>query len=105
MIIAPERFGLYSARTETLAETLYIVVSPDEMNPWLPHVLVAPIVPPTGWMLPTRIGSHTDKQSGGQIALDQIQVMPKNKLARHLGALDAKTAQKVSATLQTMFAF
>jgi mRNA interferase MazF len=78
-----------------------LVLSPDEMNQHLRTVVVAPmttVVRP----YPTRVrilfqGKH------GQVALDQLRAVDRQRLQRKLGRVGASTAQAASATLIEMF--
>ena len=78
-----------------------LVVSPDEMNDHLRTVIVAPMTTAER-SYPTRVPvSFQGKQ--GQVALDQLRAVDRQRLVRRLGPVSAKTAQGVSATLVEMF--
>ena len=79
-----------------------LVVSPDEMNRHLRTVIIAPMTTVTR-PYPTRIGVRFQGKQG-QVALDQIRAVDRQRLVRRLGKVSAKTAQDVSATLLEMFA-
>ena len=51
---------------------------------------------------PTRIGL-TFQGKSGQVALDQIRAVDRDRLIQRLGTVSAKTAQTVSAVLVEMF--
>jgi mRNA interferase MazF len=51
---------------------------------------------------PTRAGITFQKKRG-QVALDQIRAVDRERLVRKLGAAQAKTAQAVSSVLVEMF--
>jgi mRNA interferase MazF len=79
-----------------------LVVSPDEMNEPLQTVLVAPMTT-TLRNYPTRV---TVKFQGktGQIALDQIRAVDRERLVRKLGTIPERIGQEVSDVLVEMFA-
>lgn len=78
------------------------VVSPDEMNEYLLTVIVAPMTTVLR-NYPTRV---TVKFRGktGQIALDQIRAVGRERLVHKLGVLAASSAQQASDVLLEMFA-
>jgi mRNA interferase MazF len=78
-----------------------LVISPDEMNEPLQTVLVAPmtITPRT---YPTRI-TVTFQKKTGQVALDQLRAVDRQRLVRKLGVVSIKTAHQVSSVLVEMF--
>ncbi len=78
-----------------------LVVSPDEMNEHLQTVVVAPM---TSVMrpYPTRVSLRFQGKRG-QIALDQLRAVDRQRLVRKLGTISASTAQAVSAILLEMF--
>jgi mRNA interferase MazF len=79
-----------------------LVVSPDEMNQHLRTVIIAPmttVVRPHPTRIPIRFrGKH------GQVVLDQLRAVDRQRLLRKLGTVDSSTAQAASATLIEMFA-
>jgi len=78
-----------------------LVVSPDEMNEPLQTVVVAPMTT-TLRSYPTRVNvSFGGKR--GQVALDQLRAVDRQRLMRRLGKINPKTAQEVSALLVEMF--
>ena len=79
-----------------------VIISPDEMNRHIGTVIVAPMTT-KGRNYPTRI-AITFKRKKGQIVLDQIRTVDKARLVKHVGKIDAKTATRVLAVLQEMFA-
>ena len=79
-----------------------VIISPDEMNPRIGTVIVAPMTT-KGRDYPTRI-PLTFQRKKGQIVLDQIRTVDKTRLVKRLGKLDANTAAKTLAVLQEMFA-
>jgi mRNA interferase MazF len=78
-----------------------LVVSPDEANAYLRTVIVAPMTT-VERSYPTRVGI-TFQRKRGQVALDQIRAVDRERLVRKLGAAPAKTAQAVSSVLVEMF--
>ena len=78
-----------------------LVLSPDEMNQHLRTVVVAPmttVVRP----YPTRVPIRFQGKQG-QVALDQLRAVDRQRLLRKLGRVAATTAQATSATLIEMF--
>jgi len=78
-----------------------LIVSPDEMNHHLHTAIVAPMTT-TVRPYPTRV-SVTFQGKSGQVALDQIRAVDRERLARRLGKVSTSTAGRVSATLLEMF--
>ncbi len=79
-----------------------LVVSPGEMNGHLRTVIVAPMTT-SGRPYPTRVGV-TFQSKRGQVVLDQIRAVDRERLIPKLGSVSAKTARTVSAVLVEMFA-
>lgn len=78
-----------------------LVLSPDEMNQHLRTVVVAPmttVVRP----YPTRVPIRFQGKQG-QVALDQLRAVDRQRLMRKLGRAAASTAQAASAALIEMF--
>lgn len=102
------RFEVYLVRLdptegrETRKTRPCLIISPDEMNRHISTVIVAPMTT-RGQDYPTRIPVRFQRKTG-QIVLDQIRTMDKNRLVRRLGKIDEATAQKVLALLAEMFA-
>jgi len=78
-----------------------LVVSPDEMNHHLRTVMVAPMTTVTR-PYPTRVQVRFQGKRG-QVVLDQLRAIDRQRLVRKLGTVSAGTAQAVSATLLEMF--
>jgi len=78
-----------------------LVVSPDEMNHHLQTILVAPMTT-TVRGYPTRVAVRFQSKSG-QIALDQLRALDRQRLVRKLGKISEATAREVSFTLTEMF--
>lgn len=79
-----------------------LVISPDEMTRHISTVIVAPMTT-KGRPYPTRVPVRFRRKTG-QIVLDQIRTVDKNRLVRRLGKIDDVTAQRVLAVLAEMFA-
>ena len=79
-----------------------LVISPNEMNQHLRTVIIAPMTTvPRSY--PTRVAVRFHGKQG-QVALDQLRAVDRQRLVRMLGKVSARTAQDVSATLLEMFA-
>jgi mRNA interferase MazF len=78
-----------------------LVISPDEMNEPLQTVLVAPMTT-TLRSYPTRVQA-TFRNKTGQVALDQLRAVDRQRLVRRLGVVSTKTAHEVSSVLVEMF--
>src|SRR5580658_2563088 len=70
-----------------------LIVSPDEMNHHIRTVIVAPLTT-KGQDYPTRVACRF-KGKTGQVVLDQIRTVDRNRLIKKLGSLDNKTAARV----------
>ena len=79
-----------------------LVISPDEMNRHLRTVLIAPMTT-VERLYPTRV-SLTFQRKRGQVALDQIRAVDRQRLVRRIGKASSATAQAVSGVLIEMFA-
>jgi len=78
-----------------------LVVSPDEMNEPLQTVMVAPMTA-TIRGYPTRV-DVTFGGKRGQVVLDQLRSVDRQRLVRKLGNITTKSAQEVSRVLVEMF--
>jgi mRNA interferase MazF len=78
-----------------------LVISPDEMNRHLQTILVAPMTT-VERPYPTRV-SLTFQSKHGQVALDQVRAVDRQRLIRRIGKVSSATAHAVSATLVEMF--
>lgn len=78
-----------------------LVISPDEMNQHLRSVIIAPM---TTVMrpYPTRVAIRFQGKHG-QIVLDQLRAVDRQRLVRKLGRVASSTASAASATLIEMF--
>jgi mRNA interferase MazF len=78
-----------------------LVISPDEMNEPLQTVIVAPMTT-TLRGYPTRV-NVTFRRKAGQVALDQLRAVDRQRLVRKLGLISTTTAHEVSSLLVEMF--
>src|ERR1700722_8097687 len=107
MVISPRRdevwlIALDPSRGSEIKKTRpCVVVSPDDMNEPLQTVLVAPMTT-TLRSYPTRVNLNF-RRKAGQVALDQLREVDRQRLVRKLGAITDKTAQEVSSVLVEMF--
>lgn len=79
-----------------------VVISPNELNSHLEHVIIAPIAS-TNAKYPTRIGFDF-LNAERFIILDQIRTVEKTRLVKKIGELDKDTTAKTLDLLQEMFA-
>lgn len=80
-----------------------LVISPDEMNHHIRTVIVAPMTSASK-SYPTRVAC-TFKGKEGQIVLDQIRTIDKERLVKKIGTIDSNTQVEVVSVLQRLFAF
>ena len=78
-----------------------LIVSPDEMNRYISTVIIAPMTT-KGRDYPTRV-QCSFKGKEGQIVLDQIRTIDKNRLVKKLGKINKDIQIKVIQILQEMF--
>lgn len=78
-----------------------LVVSPDESNRHLRTVIIAPMTT-VARPYPTRV-ALTFQGKQGQVALDQLRAIDRQRLVRKLGRISPKTAAAVSTVLLEMF--
>ncbi|MGA3164639.1 MAG: type II toxin-antitoxin system PemK/MazF family toxin [Terriglobia bacterium] len=78
-----------------------LVVSPDESNRHLRTVIIAPMTTVTR-PYPTRV-ALTFQGKQGQVALDQLRAIDRQRLVRKLGRISPKAAAAVSTVLVEMF--
>lgn len=79
-----------------------LIISPDEMNRHIRTVIIAPLTS-TIKNFPTRITTTFDGNKG-QVVLDQIRTIDKQRLIKKLGVISPTAKEKVLNTLQEMFA-
>ena len=79
-----------------------LVLSPDELNTNLRTVIVAPMTTSIRkW--PTRVNVNHSKKSG-DVALDQLRTIDKQRLVRSMGMLEKKYHKKILRVLSDLFA-
>ncbi len=78
-----------------------VIISPDEMNEHLRTVIVAPMTT-AGRPYPTRVNVRFQGKRG-QVALDQIRPVDRQRLLHRLGTVSKKTAGELAALLVQMF--
>ena len=80
-----------------------VIVSPDEMNKYIRTVIIAPMT--------TKLRSYKSRieinfqGKKGQIMLDQLRTVDKQRLVKKQGTLSPKEMKKVLVLLQEMFAY
>ena len=79
-----------------------LIISPDEMNHHIRTVIVAPMTT-KGRKYPTRVSCRF-KNKNGEIVLDQIRTIDKERLVKKIGKLDRRSADKVLSVIAEMFA-
>ncbi len=106
MVIA--RFDVYLVALDpTLGHEMQktrpcLVVSPDEMNRTIATVILAPMTT-VGHAYPSRVACRFQEKDG-QIVLDQLRTVDKQRLVKHLGRIDTAVQQQVLAVLAALFA-
>jgi mRNA interferase MazF len=78
-----------------------VIVSPDEANKYLNTVTAAPLTS-TIKTYPSRVHCDFDQRQG-QIAIDQIRAIDKNRLIRRLGILEEPTIDRLFETIEAYF--
>ena len=79
-----------------------LIVSPDEMNRYLRTIVIAPMTTTIrAW--PTRV-PLVFQGKRGQVALDQIRAIDRERLVRKMGKITPNTARSISDVLAEMFA-
>jgi mRNA interferase MazF len=78
-----------------------LVISPDEMNAHINTVIIAPMTT-KGRDYPTRVPC-TFQGKSGQVVLDQLRTVDKQRLVKRLGEIEPATAEAVTGTLAEMF--
>jgi len=79
-----------------------VVISPDEMNRNLGHVLIAPLSS-TNARFPTRVATEF-LNSERHIILDQLRAVDKSRLVKKIGSIDPSAAARMLEVLHEMFA-
>jgi len=78
-----------------------LVISPEEANRFLRTVIIAPMTTAER-PYPTRV-ALTFQGKRGQVALDQLRAVDRQRLVRKLGRVSSRTAEAVSTVLVEMF--
>lgn len=78
-----------------------LIISPDEMNRNIRTVIIAPMTS-TLKNYPTRVTTSFQTKQG-QIVLDQIRTIDKQRLIKKLGSISSSAQDKVIRILQDMF--
>ncbi|WP_445665603.1 type II toxin-antitoxin system PemK/MazF family toxin [Fodinibius sp. AD559] len=78
-----------------------LVISPDEMNRHIRTVIIAPMTS-TVKNYPSRV-TTTFQKKRGQIVLDQIRTVDKQRLIKKLGTISSSAQDKTLNVLQEMF--
>ncbi len=79
-----------------------LVISPDEMNAYIATVIVAPLTTHEQ-DYPSRVSCQFAGKDG-QIVLDQIRTVDKNRLVEKLGKINPAVTSQVLDTLAEIFA-
>jgi mRNA interferase MazF len=79
-----------------------VVISPDELNAHLRTVIVAPMTTAKR-PYPTRVGC-TFRGRRGQVVLDQIRTVDRERLSPKVGALSPQSGREILRVLSEMFA-
>lgn len=79
-----------------------LIVSPDEMNHALSTVIIAPMTT-KGRDYPTRVPCSFHGKLG-QVVLDQLRTIDKQRLVKRLGDIEVTTADAVIGVLAELFA-
>lgn len=102
------RFGVYlvnldpTVGSEIKKTRPCVIVSPDEMNRHIGTVIVAPMTT-KGKNYPTRVACEFSGKFG-QVVLDQIRTVDKQRLVKMIGDIDRETQKAILAILSEMFA-
>lgn len=105
----PERFDIFLVSLDPVQGSEIrktrpcVVVSPNEMNHYISTVIIAPMTTKSR-EYPSRVMIHFEGKDG-EIVLDQIRTVDKNRLVKYLGKVDEAVALEVCATLIEMFTF
>lgn len=80
-----------------------VIVSPDEMNRYLNTVIIAPMTS-TVRGYPSRV-ALTFRRKRGEVVLDQLRAVDKQRLVECWGTVDEKSAVALCDVLTEMFTF
>lgn len=103
-----KRFDVYLVRldptkgSEIKKTRPCLIISPNEMNRHIRTVIVAPMTSAIK-NYPTRV-TTTFQKKRGQIVLDQIRTIDKQRLIKKLGVISSSAQDKTLGLLQEMFA-
>jgi mRNA interferase MazF len=106
-MVSPRRFEVWlvsldpATGTEIKKTRPCVIVSPDEMNRHLRTAIVAPLTS-TLRNYPMRVRLKFQGKEG-EIALDQLRAVDRERLAKRLGSVDPETSRAIAATLVEMF--
>ena len=78
-----------------------VIISPDEMNRHIGTVIIAPMTS-KGRNYPSRV-ECTFQGAQGQIILDQIRTVDKQRIVKRLGKLQTASSDRVLIVLNEMF--
>ena len=79
-----------------------VIISPDEMNRYIATVIIAPMTT-KGKQYPTRVVCQFQGKNG-QIVLDQIRTVDKNRLVKKIGRINLDEQKMLLDILAEMFA-
>ena len=79
-----------------------VIISPDQMNPYLSTAIIAPMTT-SKRKYPMRVSCQFEGKQG-QIVLDQIRTVDKARLVKKLGRLSKPEIKEVLSVLAEMFA-
>ena len=95
-----KRFDVYMCECHNKLRPC-VILSPDEMNPVLPYILMAPITA-NERLFPSRVGVRL-KGRQGQVALDMMQTVLQGSLKEKMGTLPENTRVEIADILKRMF--
>lgn len=108
MDVVVRRFEIYlinldpSIGSEIRKTRPCLIISPNEMNRFIRTVIIAPMTT-KGRAYPTRVPCRFEGKDG-QIVLDQIRTVDKQRLVKRLGTLEETAQQEVLSALAELFA-
>lgn len=80
-----------------------VIVSPDEMNQYIRTVIIAPMTTKER-SYKSRVEIEFDNKQG-QVMLDQLRTIDKQRLIKKLGNLSEEELKQVLSLLQEMFTY
>jgi mRNA interferase MazF len=104
-----QRYHLYwvnldPTRGSEIAETRpALVVSPDAMNKRIETVVICPLTSQLHPSWASRVQCQCAGQAG-EIAIDQIRTVSRQRLQKHIGKIDAETAAQVREAIGLLYA-